>query len=318
VRTRAGADPRSFLGVYLEDLRARHYAPATLEKAARELPRFFRYVQDLSRRQLASIDEAVIVGYARHLAKARTRSGATYSAWSQSSSLSAVKAFFRFLHRRGLVLRDPAAAVPLPKGQRMPRGVPSEGKARRLMNSPDRWTTAGKRDRAILETLYGTGIRISECMRADLGDVDLRDGALLVRNGKGGKDRLVPLSGQALVALDSYLAESRPELARHHADVALFLSRYGRRYSTCGLRLVVKRHAARVGLQLSPHALRHACATHLLEGGADIRHIQKLLGHASINHTAHYARVTPGALRAAVERAHPREEDWRRRRKMNE
>lgn len=316
MRTRAAADPRSSLRVYLEDLRARHYAPATLERAGRELPRFFGYVEDVGRRQLFAIDEAVIVGYARHLARKRTRRGVPYSAWSQSSSLSSVKAFFRFLHRRGLVLRDPAAAVPLPKAQRMPRTVPSESRARRLMNAPDRWSAAGKRDRAILETFYGTGIRISECVRADLGDVDLREGALLVRNGKGHKDRLVPLSGQALAALDSYLSESRPELARHHADAALFLSRQGHRYSTCGLRLVVKRHAARAGFQLSPHTLRHACATHLLEGGADIRHIQKLLGHASITHTAHYAKVTPGALRVAIERAHPREEEWRRRRKI--
>jgi len=314
VRTRAGADFESSLAVYLEHFRTRHYSFSAHRKAELEIPRFFRYLQEQRVRDLRAVGEAHVTGYAAHLARALTRKGTPYSPWTQSSSLSTVKAFFGFLFRRGLILRNPAQEVPLPKISRVPRGTLSETQARKLMNSPDRFTVVGRRDAAVLETLYGTGIRVGEAARIDLGDLDLREGTLLVRSGKGRKDRVVPLTGRAAASLDLYLRESRPELVRNPKDTALFLSRYGRRFGIQGLRDVVERHGARVGIPLSPHVLRHACATHLLEGGADIRHIQKLLGHKSIYHTAHYARVTPGNLRKVVERSHPRERARRRRR----
>jgi len=314
VRTRAGADLESLLQAYLDHLRARRYSFSSFHKATTEVPRFFRFLNDHRVRDVRRVDEAQLVGYAAHLARIVTRRGRPLSPWSQSSALSTVKTFFGFLFRRGLILRNPAADVPLPKAQRIPRGLLSENQARKLMNAPDRFTVAGKRDAAVLETLYGTGIRVGECARIDIGDLDLREGTLLIRNGKGRKDRVVPISGRALLALDAYLRDSRPELAKHAREHALFLSRYGRRFAICGLRLLVQRHGFAAGVPLSPHVLRHACASHLLEGGADIRHIQKLLGHASIYQTAHYARVTPGNLRKVIERAHPREQALKRRR----
>jgi integrase/recombinase XerD len=314
VPTRAAADPETLLRAYLEHLQARRYSFSSFRKASFEIPRFFQFLKQREVRDVRRVDEADLVGYAAHLARTPTRRGQPLAPWSQSSALSTVKAFFDFLFRRGLILRNPAVEVPLPKAPRVPRGLLSESQARRLMNAPQRFTVAGRRDAAILETLYGTGIRLGECARIDVADLDLRGGTLFVKSGKGRKDRVVPISGRALSALDTYLREARPELAKHPRERALFISRFGRRFTTFGLRLLVQRHSAPLGIDVTPHVLRHACATHLLKGGADIRHIQKLLGHASIYHTAHYARVTPGHLSAVIERAHPRERRRRKRR----
>ncbi len=216
-----------------------------------------------------------------------------------------MRRYFSFLASHAYLLRDPAAAIRLPKVRRLPRGVLTERQARRLMAAPFAGSRIGKRDRAILELLYGTGIRLGEAARADVSDLDLRERLLLVRSGKGKKDRVVPVAGRAAVALDAYLIEARAELAKR-MDAALFLSRHGGRLSIVGLRAVVQRHGRAIGVDVSPHALRHTCATHLLRGGADIRHVQELLGHRSLVTTALYTRVAIGDLRQVLARAHPR------------
>ena len=203
------------------------------------------------------------------------------------------------------MLRDPAQAIPLPKIRRLPRGILTEGQARRLVAAPFPGSRIGKRDRAILETLYGTGIRLGEAARADVTDLDLRERVLLVRSGKGKKDRIVPVPGRAAAALDTYLTEARPELVKR-LDGALFISRHGGRLSLVGLRAIVRRHGGAIGVDVSPHALRHTCATHLLRGGADIRHVQELLGHRCLATTALYTRVAIKDLREVLARAHPR------------
>ena len=169
------------------------------------------------------------------------------------------------------------------------------------------------RDRAILETLYGTGIRVGEAARADVSDLDVREGVLLVRSRKGRKDRIVPVQGRAAVALGTYLAEACPELLKR-PDAALFVSRHGARLSIVGRRAAVRRHGEAIGLRISPHTLRHTCATHLLRGRADIRHVQELLGHRSLTTTALYARVVVDDLREVLERTHPRRSAARARR----
>jgi integrase/recombinase XerD len=179
------------------------------------------------------------------------------------------------------------------------------------MVAPFPYSTIGKRDRAVLELLYGTGLRVGEASRLDVPDLDLREGVLLVRNGKGRKDRVVPVPGRAAAALDVYLLEARPDLARLY-DPALFLSTFGVRLGAPGMRLMIKKHGRAIGARLTPHTLRHTCATHLLRGGADIRHVQELLGHRSLATTALYTRVAIADLRAVIARSHPRESDWRR------
>lgn len=178
----------------------------------------------------------------------------------------------------------------------------------RLVEMPFRGTANGTRNRAILEMLYGTGVRLSECCRIDLTDVDLGQGLLLVRDGKGRKDRVVPLAGRAAFMLDNYLREARPELMQSPRENALFLNRYGTRIGKTMIDYVVHRSAKAAGIKgaVSPHILRHSFATHLLQRGAHLREVQELLGHKSLESTAVYTRVFINDLRAVLDRAHPR------------
>jgi integrase/recombinase XerD len=305
VRTRGGGDLGALLERYVEDLRVRRYSVSSLEKARFELPRLIHHLRENGVRDARAVTEEKLVAYARHLEQTVTRRGTPLAAASRASAVSTVRRFFAFLTSRGHILRDPAAAIPLPRSTRLPRGILTESQARRLVAAPFPGSRTGTRDRAILELLYGTGIRLGEAARADVTDLDLRERVLLVRSGKGKKDRVVPVPARAAAALNTYLAESRPELVKR-LDGGLFLSRHGGRLSLVGLRAVVQRHGRAIGVAVSPHALRHTCATHLLRGGADIRHVQELLGHRCLATTALYTRVAIEDLRQVLARAHPR------------
>ena len=305
MRTRGAADLGALLMRYVEELRVRRYSASSLEKARFELPRFIHHLEEMGVRDARAVSEEQLVAYARHLEGRKTRWGTPLAAASRASALNAVRRFFAFLARHGYVLHDPAQAIPLPRCASLPRGILTESQARRLVAAPFPGSRIGKRDRAILELLYGTGIRLGEAVRADVSDLDLREGVLLVRSGKGKKDRVVPVEGRAAFALGTYLSESRPELAKR-VDAALFLSRDGGRLSMVGLYAMVQRHGQAIGVGVSPHARRHTCATHLLRGGADIRYVQELLGHRSLATTALYTRVAVEDLRQVLARAHPR------------
>ncbi len=297
------------LDLFVEDLRARGLARGTRIEMLSMLPDFFDHLKRLRLRDVRRVREAHVVSYVRHLARTKSRKGTLLAPATQQGRVSAVKRFFAFLERRRLILCDPAQAVPLPLVCGLPRAV-SEQKARRLLAGPDAFTVFGRRDRAILETLYGTGVRMSECLRLDLADVDL-SGVLLVRDGKGRKDRYLPLPGRARLALEVYLRESRPELARSSGQTALFLSCFGKRMSGSGLRELVRSWGTRAGIKVSCHVLRHSYATHLLRGGADVREVQLLLGHKDLATTALYTRVDVRDLAEVLRRAHPREKRLR-------
>jgi len=202
----------------------------------------------------------------------------------------------------------------IPTASPLPRVGVSEGQAARLMEAPPQETNTGKRDRAILETLYGMGLRRGECARLDVADVDLAAGTLLVRDGKGRKDRMVPVPGRAAAALSVYLRDVRRQLVVNPHEPALFLTAWwGKRLSEVSLSFLLRRHAQVAGIaNVHPHALRHACATHLLRGGADVRHVQAILGHKKLQTTSLYTRVVIEDLRQVVSRAHPRERACRR------
>lgn len=310
--TRAAAD--ALVLRFLEDLRARHYSRSSIDKASCELPRLFHHLREEGVRDVRAVSETHLVAYARRLERHRTKRGELLAAASRAGALVTVRRFFAFLLARGVILDNPSLTLKLPKASHLPRGVLSETQARRLMAAPFPGTKVGKRDRAILELLYGSGLRIGEAARADLSDLDLRERVLLVRNGKGKKDRMVPVPGRAVAALELYLLKSRPELAKG-ADPALFLATHGRRLGVPGLRLQVERHGRAIGVKLTPHVLRHTCATHLLKGGASIRHVQELLGHKRLTTTALYTRVDVEDLRQVIARAHPRERTGRRTRR---
>ena len=313
--TRGAAELHGFaalLDSYLDELQGHE---ALRARASLVLPRLAAQLERRGLRDLRSIEPADLVAFVLHLAtvpKKCAPEGTLLAAATQGCYVEAVRRFFAWLSERRAILVNPAQDLPVPKPSRLPRRVLSEAEAQRLMDAPSR-SVLGRRDRAVLEVLYGCGLRRGECLRLDLVDLDLAQRLLLVRTGKGKKDRLLPLTGQAAQALDLYLQESRPELLEDLREDALFLSKYGRRMGRTCLYLLLAKHAraARLRGVIYPHALRHSYATHLLKGRASVRHVQELLGHQSLQTTAVYTRVGVEDLREVLMRCHPRERLWR-------
>lgn len=306
-------DPRSsedLLAAYVNELRVRNYGESSREQAQHVLPRFFGFLKERRVSDIRAVAEEHVVAWAKHLESLTNRHGAPLSPHTRRSYLVLLQRFFRFLDRRGLVLANPMLDVAMPQVSKLPRVVLSHSQAQRLIEAPSPFTPVGKRDRALLELLYGTGLRVSECARLELRDVDLGKGTLFVRQGKGKKDRVVPFAGQAAAALDLYLREGRPAFARSARQQALFLSSTsGKAMTSDSIQLIVRERGRAAGLKVpvSPHVLRHTYATHLIQGGADVRHVQKLLGHSCLQSTTIYTRVFPKDLAKMVEKAHPRE-----------
>ena len=270
-----------------------------------------RYVEFLSRRDVAepeAVDEAAIRSFVASLsASTHGPEERPYRATSVARALSAVRSFHRFLVREGVTSRDPAVGVPHPRLPRsLPRPLPVDD-VRRLLEAPDASTPAGLRDRAILELLYGSGLRISELTGLDVDDVDVESGSLRVL-GKGGKEREVPLGSFASAAVGAYLTRGRPALATGADRGAMFLNARGGRLSRQSCARSLSRYVRLAGIdrRVTLHTLRHSFATHLLEGGADVRVVQELLGHASVATTQIYTLVTSQHLREVYESAHPR------------
>jgi integrase/recombinase XerD len=221
--------------------------------------------------------------------------------------LSALRGFYRHLHREGLVRRDPTEHVDPPRGsRRLPRTLSREA-ATVLVEAPDVARPRGLRDRAILELLYATGMRASECCHLRLEDLNLGSGYVIC-TGKGSKQRLVPVGAEALGWVTAYLEHVRPKPGGPRDGGALFVNRRGQPLSRQSLWKIVRRAAGRSGpgRRASPHVLRHSFASHLLEGGADLRAIQTMLGHADIGTTEIYTHLPSSTVRRTYERCHPR------------
>jgi integrase/recombinase XerC len=238
--------------------------------------------------------------YAAHLQGRYAPAGA-------ARRLAALRAFFRFGVRRGWLPASPAAGLRGPRRRRRLPAVPRAEEAAAAVEAPPAGTPLGLRDRALLELLYGSGLRVGEACALDLGCLE-PGGALLRVRGKGGRERLVPVSGCATQALAAYLAAGRPRLAGPESGPALLLGARGRRLDPRSARAAVHRAGGAAGLRagLHPHALRHAFATHLLDGGADLRAVQEMLGHARLSTTQVYTHLTRRRLRTAYDGAHPR------------
>ena len=249
----------------------------------------------------ADVDYPWLRRYAAHLAER----GAAPSTLARK--LASLRAFYRVMTEHGLVTANPADLLPAPKQpQRLPHTLKADEVAA-LLNRIPATTPLELRDRAMFELAYASGLRAEELVNLDLESIDF-DAEQVRVEGKGGKTRFVPAGEPALRSVARYLERGRPGLAGADAEPALLLSKSGRRLSTSDVRRRLRvwaRHAAHQGA-VHPHALRHSFATHLLEGGADLRAIQELLGHASISTTQVYTRVESARLRAAYERSHPR------------
>ncbi|MEW6552991.1 MAG: site-specific tyrosine recombinase XerD [Actinomycetota bacterium] len=275
-------------------------SPRTVEAYGRDLRRWVHFAGSRGRSSPAEVERGDITIFLEEL----RRQG--LSPRSVARMVAALRGFQRFLAEEEVHGELPGADLPSPRHVRALPRVLSQEETRRLLEQPVAEDPPGLRDRAILETLYGTGIRISELTGLDLEDVDLAEGELRVL-GKGSRERVVPIGSAAAAALREYMAVGRSRLARTASQRAVFLNQRGGRLTRQGAWELVKKYARRAGLEgrMTPHTLRHGYATHLLENGADLRYIQELLGHASISTTQIYTHVSKARLREEYLRAHP-------------
>jgi integrase/recombinase XerD len=298
----------ALLRQYLDHLAVeRGMAANTLSSYTRDLRRYLRHLTGLGVTEAAGVTESHVAGFVGMLREG----GPDHPPLAASSAARAtvvVRGLHRFALLEGLIDADPAGQVKPPA---LPRRLPKAlavADVLRLLDAQRADGPAAVRDKALLELLYSTGARISEAVGLDLDDVDAVDRTVLL-DGKGGKQRLVPVGRPALAALDAYLVRARPALAVHgRGTPSVFLNARGGRLSRQGAWLVLRDAAARAGITtpVSPHTLRHSFATHLLEGGADVRVVQELLGHASVTTTQVYTQVTVTTLREVYATTHPR------------
>lgn len=254
------------------------------------------------------VSRAVLERYQRYLYHYRKKDGAPLSIASQRSKLVPVRGWFKWLTRTGAIPANPAADLDLPRRiRRLPRSVLTAREMEEVLALPDTSTPLGLRDRALMEVLYATGMRRMEVVQLELGDVDAERCVVLIREGKGRKDRLLPLGERALHWVQQYLGRGRPQLAWNLQEAALFLSREGQQINPMWLSTVVAQYVdrAQLGKRGGPHLLRHTMATLMLEGGADIRFIQAMLGHAELSTTQIYTQVAIRQLQQVHAATHP-------------
>jgi integrase/recombinase XerD len=298
------------LRTYLDHLVVeRGLADNTLSSYRRDLRRYVGFLLAHDVTELGDVTEATVTEFLMALREGDAEHP-PLSASSAGRTVVAVRGFHRFAVRDGLATHDPSAGVRPPSpAKRLPKAL-SLGDVEAILEAAGVAGTAlAQRDRALLEVLYGTGARISEAVGLDVDDIDLDDGTVLLR-GKGSKERIVPVGSYARDAVASYVTGARTDLVAAgsgNAAGALFLNARGGRLSRQSAWTVIVRAAERAGVtaEVSPHTLRHSFATHLLEGGADVRVVQELLGHASVTTTQIYTLVTVDSLREVYAAAHP-------------
>lgn len=288
--------------LFLDFLRTeRGLAPNTLEAYGRDLR---DYLDALAAKGLSEPDAIAPDAIAGHLAQLHRRG---LSHRSQARHLAAIRGLHLFLVRERHARRDPTEDLETPRVRRKLPIFLTLDEVERLLEAPDVRAPAGERDRALLEVLYATGLRVSEVCDLTCEDVNLRDGFLVAR-GKGSKERIVPLGDWAISWLKRHLEGGRHALLKARSSRALFVGPRGCRLTRQGVWKLIKRYALAAGISkpLSPHKLRHSFATHLLERGADLRAVQAMLGHADISTTQIYTHVDRARARAVYDKAHPR------------
>jgi len=300
-------DNREFGRLFLEHLKMQAFTVRTLETYQGKLNRFFDYLA-AKKKQLPELSAADLQDYRATLYYQDYR-GRPLSLETQCLQLTVLRMFFKFLAAQNLILIDPAASLELPRRPKeLPRNILSAREAKKILEAIDTSDPSGLRDRAILEVLYSTGIRVTELIKLTLADLDLEQGLLRI-DGKGGKIRMVPLGSIAGYYLKEYLKKARPA---ETSQTAVFLSRWhGLPLTRNIVAEICAKRALMAGIKkkVTSHTWRHTCASLMLKSGADIRYIQELLGHASLKTTQIYTKVTVMDLRKVHARCHPREKE---------
>jgi integrase/recombinase XerD len=292
-------------------LEVRYRSQDTRHNYLASLGRFLEFLNALGLTSWAEVTRDVLEEYRAHVFGLRhPRTGNFLKVGTHVARLMTVKVFFRFLVRDGHLLANPALQLELPRHKKPLPVVLTESEVLKLLETPDTQELTGIRDRAILELLYGTGLRNGEMCSLELDLLDLATHQVRLQRGKGDKGRVLPLGQEAQVWLELYLESVRPFWLRNPAVQAVFLDRWGSGPITrTTVSMLVSQLGKKAGLgkAVTPHSLRHSCATHMLRRGADLRHLQQLLGHEQLSSTEHYTKVEVSDLRRVLSRCHPRE-----------
>ncbi|OSM94152.1 recombinase XerD [Lonsdalea populi] len=304
---------------YLEHLTATGRSARTVEAYGERLRPFVTWCEQRGMTLAAQVSLAVLEGYQRHLRQYRKSDGKRLSSGGQVNRLTAIRSLLRWLLQRHHILYSPAEQMTLPRVEkRLPAQVLSVEETEAVLDAQDTRTLTGLRNRAVLEMLWSTGLRRSELANLLRVDVDVGRGGLVVRQGKGRKDRVVPVGMRALVWTQRYLDAVRPRLTTRHDSGYLFVTIHGRKLGRSTLTQLAG-NAIRAQAKLEKagacHLFRHSMATQMLENGADTRHIQAILGHEKLETTQIYTRVAIGHLKQVHERTHPAERKAKKRKK---
>jgi integrase/recombinase XerD len=293
---------------YLAHMGAVGQSPHSVTGSRVALSRFIRWCQERSVTRPSQVDRPLVERYQQSLFHHRKGNGEPLAAQSQKLLLSPVRFWFRWMVRQGYLPYSPAADLEMPRvARRLPKAILSAQEAEAVLAVPDVNTATGLRDRAILETFYSTGIRRMELTRLSVQDVDRERGTVMIREGKGKKDRMIPIGERALAWIAAYRDRARPDLVGEMDDGTLFLNELGKPLAPNHLTMLVGEYVRRsgIGKEGACHLWRHTMATLMLENGADTRYIQAMLGHASLETTQIYTKVSIRALKAIHTATHP-------------
>ncbi len=293
---------------YLAFLAEKNYSPRTIETREAYLRYLIAWCDERSITKPQQIDRPILERYQRYLFYYRKRDGEPLSTRSQHSRIIPIRHWFSWLVKKGHLLYSPATDLELPRlEKRLPKAILSAREAETVLAVPDVGNALGLRDRAILETFYSTGIRRLELIHLTVHNIDLKRGTVMIRQGKGRKDRMIPIGERALAWVEKYKESARPELVSGRDDGTLFLSEWGEAFAPNAMTRLVRVYVEKsgVGKKGACHLFRHTMATLMLEGGADIRFIQAMLGHAELSTTEIYTQVSIRLLKSIHTATHP-------------
>ncbi len=278
------------------------YSGNTLAAYRNDLEQFAQAMEAEGISSWEQVNQDVIIDYIMSL---RERE---YASSTVARKIAALKSFFHFLAAEEIISDDPTLNLDSPKVKKRLPVTLSYEEVERLLEAPKGSSPKAIRDKALLELLYATGMRVTELVSLDLEDINLASGTVRVTQGKGSKERIIPIHSRAVEALREYLAKARRMLLKSPDERALFLNHRGERLTRQGLWLIIKQYVREAGIktEVTPHTLRHSFATHLLNGKADLRHVQELLGHANISTTQIYTHISSERLREIYDESHPR------------
>jgi integrase/recombinase XerD len=278
------------------------YSGNTLAAYRNDLEQFAQAMEEEGISSWEQVNQDVIIDYIMSL---RERE---YASSTVARKIAALKSFFHFLAAEEIISDDPTLNLDSPKVKKRLPVTLSYEEVERLLDAPKGSSPKAIRDKALLELLYATGMRVTELVSLDLEDINLASATVRVRQGKGSKERIIPIHSRAVEALREYLAKARRMLLKSPEERALFLNHRGERLTRQGLWLIIKQYVREAGIktEVTPHTLRHSFATHLLNGKADLRHVQELLGHANISTTQIYTHISSERLREIYDESHPR------------